>query len=78
MYVYNCLDHAKLFLPHISLHLSHLDFVFLQWSPSQVAAAAVCATRICVGAPMAWSSELETVTGYHLEDIVEVTDRMLR
>ncbi|NXF29273.1 CCNJL protein, partial [Nyctibius bracteatus] len=59
------------------LDLSLQDHTFLHFRPSVIAAASVCAARICMQVSPMWSKELELTTWYFWEDLAQCTEMML-
>lgn len=54
------------------------DQSFLHYKPSEVAAAIVCVARICSRMGTAWSSKLQEITCYSLEDLQPLASILLR
>ncbi|KFQ22595.1 Cyclin-J-like, partial [Mesitornis unicolor] len=60
------------------LNFSVQDHAFLRFRPSLVAAACVCASRICVQLSPAWTTQLELLTRYSWEHLAQCIEMMLR
>ena len=50
----------------------------MQYSPSILAAMAVCAARVCLGAVVAWPTELELITSFSLQFLTPGVERLLK
>uniref|UniRef100_A0A8C6JPB2 Cyclin-J-like protein n=1 Tax=Melopsittacus undulatus TaxID=13146 RepID=A0A8C6JPB2_MELUD len=59
------------------LDLSVQDPTFLHFRPSLIAAACVCASRICMQVSPAWTMQLEFLTCYSLEHLAQCVEMML-
>ena len=51
---------------------------YLHCKPSQLAAAAVCATRVYCQFHNAWGPKLQEITSYSLEDLSPIVSSLLR
>jgi hypothetical protein len=60
------------------LEASLRDTSFLQYPHSLIAAAALCASRICLGLPTAWNHKLGALTHYDLSMMSAAVDHMLK
>lgn len=56
---------------------SFVDPTFLHFRPSLIAAACVCASRICMQVSPAWTTQLELLTCYSLEHLAQCIEMML-
>ncbi|NXV11457.1 CCNJL protein, partial [Cepphus grylle] len=52
------------------------DYTFLYFRPSLIAAACVCASRICMQISPAWPTQLELLTCYSWEHLVQCVEMM--
>ncbi|NXX82642.1 CCNJL protein, partial [Urocolius indicus] len=59
------------------LDFSVQDHTFLHFRPSLVAAACVCASRICMQVSPAWTTQLELLTCYSWEHLAQCIEMML-
>ncbi|XP_064886107.1 cyclin-J-like protein isoform X2 [Columba livia] len=59
------------------LDFSVQDHAFLHFRPSLIAAACVCASRICMQISPAWTTQLELLTCYSWEHLVQCIEMML-
>ncbi|KAM4653339.1 cyclin-J-like protein [Amazona ochrocephala] len=59
------------------LDFSVQDPTFLYFRPSLIAAACVCASRICMQVSPAWTTHLELLTCYSLEHLAQCIEMML-
>ncbi|NXJ81877.1 CCNJ protein, partial [Trogon melanurus] len=59
------------------LDFSLQDHTFLYFRPSLIAAACVCASRICMQISPAWTTQLELLTCYSWEHLVPCIEMML-
>uniref|UniRef100_A0A672V2E3 Cyclin-J-like protein n=1 Tax=Strigops habroptila TaxID=2489341 RepID=A0A672V2E3_STRHB len=59
------------------LDFSVQDPTFLHFRPSLIAAACVCASRICMQVSPAWTTQLELLTCYSLEHLAPCIEMML-
>ncbi|NWS37927.1 CCNJL protein, partial [Probosciger aterrimus] len=59
------------------LDFSVQDPTFLHFRPSLIAAACVCASRICMQVSPAWTMQLELLTCYSLEHLAQCIEMML-
>ncbi|XP_068816250.1 cyclin-J-like protein isoform X2 [Struthio camelus] len=59
------------------LDFSVQDHTFLNFRPSLIAAACVCASRICMQIFPAWTTQLELLTSYSWEHLSQCTEMML-
>ncbi|XP_061228867.1 cyclin-J-like protein [Neopsephotus bourkii] len=59
------------------LDLSVQDPTFLHFRPSLIAAASVCASRICLQVSPIWTMQLEWLTCYSLEHLAQCIEMML-
>ncbi|XP_009701243.1 PREDICTED: cyclin-J-like protein, partial [Cariama cristata] len=59
------------------LELSLQEHSFLHFRPSLIAAACVCASRICMQISPAWTTELELLTCYSWEHLTQCTEMIL-
>ncbi|KAM6122703.1 cyclin-J-like protein [Phoenicopterus ruber ruber] len=59
------------------LDFSVQDHTFLHFRPSLIAAACVCASRICMQISPAWTTQLELLTCYSWEHLAQCIEMML-
>ncbi|NXN98428.1 CCNJL protein, partial [Rhinopomastus cyanomelas] len=59
------------------LDFSVQDHTFLHFRPSLIAAACVCASRICLRISPAWTAQLELLTCYSWEHLAQCIEMML-
>ncbi|XP_025947137.1 cyclin-J-like protein isoform X1 [Apteryx rowi] len=59
------------------LDFSVQDHTFLLFRPSLIAAACVCASRICMQISPAWTTQLELLTSYSWEHLAQCIEMML-
>ncbi|KAM6251650.1 cyclin-J-like protein [Porphyrio hochstetteri] len=59
------------------LDFSLQDHTFLRFRPSLIAAACVCASRICMQISPAWTAQLELLTCYSWEHLAQCIEMML-
>ncbi|NWI18754.1 CCNJL protein, partial [Crypturellus soui] len=59
------------------LDFSVQDHAFLLFRPSVIAAACVCASRICMQISPAWTTQLELLTSYSWEHLAQCIEMML-
>ncbi|XP_040429672.1 cyclin-J-like protein [Cygnus olor] len=59
------------------LDFSVQDHTFLHFRPSLIAAASVCASRICMQISPAWTTQLELLTSYSWEHLAQCIEMML-
>ncbi|KFQ64079.1 Cyclin-J-like, partial [Phaethon lepturus] len=59
------------------LDFSVQDHTFLHFRPSLIAAACVCASRICMQISPAWTTQLELLTRYSWEHLAQCVEMML-
>ncbi|NWR57068.1 CCNJL protein, partial [Bucorvus abyssinicus] len=59
------------------LDFSVQDHAFLHFRPSLIAAACVCASRICMQISPAWTTQLELLTCYSWEHLAQCIEMML-
>ncbi|NXI49568.1 CCNJL protein, partial [Chloroceryle aenea] len=59
------------------LDFSLQDHIFLHFRPSLIAAACVCASRICMQIYPAWTAQLELLTCYSWEHLAKCIEMML-
>ncbi|KAF3838217.1 hypothetical protein F7725_009985 [Dissostichus mawsoni] len=62
---------------HYFLEVSLQDHAFLSFRPSQVAAACVAASRICLQISPSWTTALHLLTGYTWEHLTQCIELML-
>uniref|UniRef100_A0AAY5KHU7 Cyclin C-terminal domain-containing protein n=1 Tax=Esox lucius TaxID=8010 RepID=A0AAY5KHU7_ESOLU len=62
---------------HYFLEVSLQDHAFLSFRPSQVAAACVAASRICLQISPSWTTSLHLLTGYTWEHLTQCIELML-
>ncbi|KAL4659791.1 cyclin-J-like [Arapaima gigas] len=62
---------------HYFLEVSLQDHTFLNFRPSQVAAACVAASRICLQISPGWSAALHLLTGYTWDHLAQCVELML-
>ncbi|CAB1337665.1 unnamed protein product [Coregonus sp. 'balchen'] len=62
---------------HYFLEVSLQDHAFLSFRPSQVAAACVAASRICLQISPSWTTSLHLLTGYTWEHLTQCIKLML-
>ncbi|KPP75491.1 cyclin-J-like protein-like [Scleropages formosus] len=62
---------------HYFLEVSLQDHAFLSFRPSQVAAACVAASRICLQISPTWTTALHLLTGYTWEHLTQCIELML-
>lgn len=55
----------------------NLDHAFLSFRPSQVAAACVAASRICLQISPSWTTSLHLLTGYSWDHLTQCIELML-
>lgn len=54
-----------------------VDHAFLHFRPSLIAAACVCASRICMQISPAWTTQLQLLTCYSWEHLAQCIEMML-
>uniref|UniRef100_A0A452H779 Uncharacterized protein n=1 Tax=Gopherus agassizii TaxID=38772 RepID=A0A452H779_9SAUR len=54
-----------------------LDYAFLNFRPSLIAAACVCASRICMQISPSWTTQLQLLTCYSWEHLAQCIEMML-
>ncbi|KAJ8266764.1 hypothetical protein GJAV_G00134440 [Gymnothorax javanicus] len=62
---------------HYFLEVSLQDHAFLSFRPSQVAAACIAASRICLHIAPSWTSVLQLLTGYTWDHLTRCIELML-
>ncbi|XP_030594507.1 cyclin-J-like protein [Archocentrus centrarchus] len=62
---------------HYFLEVSLQDHAFLSFRPSQVAAACIAASRICLQITPSWTTALHLLTGYTWEHLTQCIELML-
>ncbi|KAJ8408888.1 hypothetical protein AAFF_G00247060 [Aldrovandia affinis] len=62
---------------HYFLEVSLQDHAFLSFRPSQVAAACIAASRICLQITPSWSAPLQLLTGYTWDHLTRCIELML-
>ncbi|KAJ8348383.1 hypothetical protein SKAU_G00269720 [Synaphobranchus kaupii] len=62
---------------HYFLEVSLQDHAFLSFRPSQVAAACIAASRICLQIAPSWNSVLQLLTGYTWDHLTRCIELML-
>eukprot|EP00064_Thunnus_orientalis_P009282 superscaffoldBa00001167_g9305 len=62
---------------HYFLEVSLQDHAFLSFRPSQVAAACVAASRICLQISPSWTASLHLLTGYTWDHLTQCIELML-
>ncbi|XP_064208010.1 cyclin-J-like isoform X1 [Anguilla rostrata] len=62
---------------HYFLEVSLQDHAFLSFRPSQVAAACIAASRICLQITPSWNSVLQLLTGYTWDHLTRCIELML-
>uniref|UniRef100_A0A8D0G584 Cyclin-J-like protein n=1 Tax=Sphenodon punctatus TaxID=8508 RepID=A0A8D0G584_SPHPU len=62
---------------HYFLKVSLQDHIFLSFRPSLVAAACVCASRICLQISPSWTTQLQLLTCYSWEHLAQCIELML-
>ncbi|XP_007548432.1 cyclin-J-like protein [Poecilia latipinna] len=62
---------------HYFLEVSLQDHAFLNFRPSQVAAACVAASRVCLQISPSWTTSLHLLTGYSWEHLTPCIELML-
>ncbi|XP_048885711.1 cyclin-J-like [Brienomyrus brachyistius] len=62
---------------HYFLEVSLQDHAFLSFRPSQVAAACIAASRICLQVSPSWTTALHLLTGYTWEHLTQCIELML-
>ncbi|XP_023689761.2 cyclin-J isoform X1 [Paramormyrops kingsleyae] len=62
---------------HYFLEVSLQDHAFLSFRPSQVAAACIAASRVCLQVSPGWTTALHLLTGYTWEHLTQCIELML-
>ncbi|KAG9346758.1 hypothetical protein JZ751_007075 [Albula glossodonta] len=62
---------------HYFLEVSLQDHAFLSFRPSQVAAACIAASRICLQISPSWTTSLHLLTGYSWDHLTQCIELML-
>ncbi|MBN3281144.1 CCNJL protein, partial [Polyodon spathula] len=62
---------------HYFLEVSLQDHSFLSFRPSQVAAACIAASRICLQISPSWTTQLHLLTGYTWDHLTQCIELML-
>ncbi|XP_036403920.1 cyclin-J-like protein [Megalops cyprinoides] len=62
---------------HYFLEVSLQDHAFLSFRPSQVAAACIAASRICLQVSPSWTTALHLLTGYSWDHLTQCIELML-
>ena len=57
---------------------SFTDYNFIPCFSSEIAAAALCAARMYMGAPEPWTAELESLTGCSMQQIHPMVQKMIQ
>ncbi|KAL5499857.1 hypothetical protein EMCRGX_G011322 [Ephydatia muelleri] len=74
-------EERRLYYEHYTnyfIELGLIDYTFMEYSPSMLAAMSVCAARVCLGVVEPWPSQLESISSFSLQFLTSGVEKLLR